>query len=86
MSTKLKVFSVKDSKANAHITPFFLPTTEMAIRVFSDCAKDTSHDFGKHPEDYTLFEQGSFDVMSGTFQLLDTANPIGKAVDFIIKE
>jgi len=57
---KHKIFTVFDSKAKAYLTPFFLHEEGMAIRVFSDCINDATHMFGKHPEDYTLFMQGSW--------------------------
>lgn len=60
-----KIFSVFDEKAKAFLPPFFLPEKAMAVRVFSDCANDVNHQFGKHPEDYTLFELGNFDGSSG---------------------
>ena len=57
---KQKIFTIYDSKADAYLTPFFLHKERMAIRVFSDCINDAEHMFGKHPEDYTLFQIGSW--------------------------
>lgn len=54
------IFSVYDSKAEAYLPPFFLHTTGMAQRIFSDCANDPEHPWGKNPADYTLFKLGSF--------------------------
>ena len=66
---ELNVYSVYDVKADAYITPFFLPTDAMAIRAFTDCVSDPGHRFGAHPEDYTLYKIGVFDISSG--QILD---------------
>lgn len=62
---RFKSFSVYDDKAKAYLPPFFLPEVAQAIRTFGDCATDEKHEFGKHPEDYTLFQVGEFDTNSG---------------------
>lgn len=60
-----KVFCVYDDKAKAYLPPFFLPEVSQAIRAFGDAAQDSTHDFCKHPEDYTLFQLGTFNSSSG---------------------
>lgn len=61
----INVFTVHDSKAQAYLPPFNLPTKEMAVRTFSDTVNDSKHPFGKHPADYTLFHIGTFDDDTG---------------------
>jgi len=75
---KLKMFSVFDSKAKAYLPPFLLPETVMAVRAFGDCVMDSGHAFGKHPEDYTLFQVGSFDQNSGMVERLDVLPVIAR--------
>jgi len=60
-----KIFCVWDDKAKAYLPPFFLPEVGMAVRVFGDCINDATHNFGRHPEDYTLFRLGTFDQSKG---------------------
>ena len=79
---KLNVYTVHDIKAEAYITPFFLPTDAVAERTFTDCANDRNHQFGKNPADYTLFKVGEFDTQTGVFSIYETPTPIGKALDF----
>jgi len=55
-----RIFTIYDSKAKAYLVPFFLHEDGMAVRVFADCVNDPGHQFGKHPEDYTLFQIGSW--------------------------
>jgi len=76
------IFTIYDSKAHAYLTPFFLHNQDMAIRIFADCINDQSHQFGKHPEDYTLFHIGSWSDEKAKFL---TTNPIslGTGVEFI---
>ncbi len=66
---KLKIFTVYDTKALAYLPPFFLPNELMAKRVFGDMADDINHQFGKHPEDYSLYEMGDFDDGKAKFEI-----------------
>ncbi len=61
------MFSIFDEKALAYLPPFILPTVEMAVRTFGDCVNSDDHQFGAHPQDYTLFQIGSFDDSIGQF-------------------
>lgn len=54
------IFTIYDQKAAAYIPPFFMHTSGMAARIFTDMVNDEQHQFSKHPEDYTLFKLGSF--------------------------
>lgn len=69
---KQKIFVVYDDKAKAYLPPFFLPEIGMATRAFGDCVNDATHNFGRHPEDYTLFMAGTFDDSSGAFDIEGT--------------
>lgn len=64
----LECFAVWDSKAMAYLPPFFMPNAAMALRVFTDCVNDPAHQWGRHPEDYTLFFVGRFDTLLGSFK------------------
>jgi hypothetical protein len=79
----LRIFSVYDSKAEAYLPPFFMPNKGQAIRVFADAAKDPNHQFGKHPEDYTLFDLGQFSDSDASWSHPETPHPLGKAIEFI---
>jgi len=61
------IFTIYDSKAKAYLTPFFIHEDGMALRVFADCINDTTHQFGKHPEDYILFNIGSWEDEKAKF-------------------
>lgn len=61
----MEIFSVYDSKAEAFLTPFFAPTSGVAVRMFESAANDRSHDMHKYGGDYTLFKIGTFDPTSG---------------------
>jgi len=79
----MNIYTIYDIKANAYLTPFFLPTDGMATRTFADCANDPQHQFGKHPEDYILWKIGNYDDAIGIITPLETHEALGKAVEYL---
>ena len=78
-----KMFSVFDSGAAAYLPPFILPRDEMAVRTFADCCKAPDHQFGKFPQDYTLFRLGTFDDETAEFvREPNGPHPLGNGVIF----
>ena len=82
----LKMYSVFDSKADAFLPPFFLHNNGLALRTFGDACNMKDHQFGKHPEDYTLFELGVFEDDSGSFEIYKTPKSLGLGVEFVVRE
>lgn len=78
----LKVFSVYDSKIEAFMQPFFLRTRGEAIRAFTELCSDATSNPGKYPADFTLFELGTFEELSGKFVMHTTPTSLGLALDF----
>lgn len=72
----LNCFSVFDKKAEAFLTPFFLPTQGVAERSFQQCIEDQNHQFSLNPEDYILYHHGEFNIHTGVFVPLDHPEPI----------
>lgn len=58
------IFSVFDSAAQGFLQPFFFSMPGQAIRAFSDAINNPTHEFAKHPQDYTLFQIGSYDSLT----------------------
>jgi len=77
-----KIFAIYDEKAKAYLPPFFLPESGMAIRSFKDCINSNDHQFGKNPEDYTLFTLGHYNDASAS---IDPHAPktLGNGITFI---
>lgn len=69
----LKVFAVRDLKAEAFLQPFFSNSVGNALRAFDDAVNDKNCPFNKHPGDYSLFEIGTYDDSSA---LLDSVVPV----------
>lgn len=79
----LKVFTVFDSKVGAYGNPIFLRSKGEALRVFEHTVNTPDHQFAKNPEDFTLFELGSFDEEKAKFVLNSTPISIGLAIEFV---
>ncbi len=82
---KHKMYVIYDSKAKAYMQPWFLTTTPMAQRLFTDCVNDKDHNFGRHPEDYTLFTIGNFDDNNAKIEW-KSPEALGNGVQYIVTE
>ena len=74
-----KIFTVYDVAAEAYLPPFMLHQQGMAIREFQNMCNDQQHRFGANPEDYILFELGTFDDETAEYEThepLSVANGI----------
>ncbi len=80
---ELMIFSVRDSKAEAFITPFFAPTIAVASRMFETACNDQATEMFKHSDDYTLYHVGLFDQNSGSGVMLESPVALGLATTFI---
>lgn len=61
-----QVFSIRDSKADAWLQPFFSPNQATAMRSMREHLSDPSQHLAKHAEDFNLFVVGSYDDGDGT--------------------
>lgn len=77
------IVSVKDTAAQAFGRPVFVPSVGVAIRSFSDEVnrKDSTEDVAKHPDDFELYELGSFDDGEGVITVLPQPRLIARAKD-----
>lgn len=78
------IYSVYDSKARTFSNPFVSMRQEMAIRDFTQAARDPQSQISNFPEDYTLFEMGEFDDEIGTFNT--HSQPINLGMASLYKE
>jgi hypothetical protein len=79
----LKVYTVYDSKAEAFLQPFFSQSKGVAIRSFQEAVRDEKSNISKYPEDFTLFELGEYDDANSKFNLHNTPQSLGVAVEFL---
>lgn len=79
----LKICCVHDAKAEAWMNPQYFQAAGQAVRSFQDAANDESTGVGAHPEDYTLFELGTFDPGTGHIEVLPAPIPLASAVNLV---
>lgn len=79
----LKVFAVRDVKADAYGNLICVPTVGLATRAFSDACADARSPMAQYPADYSLYELGSFDPASGTIAGLPTPKYVCSAHEII---
>lgn len=67
---KLFVFCVRDRASDVFGRPMFMVSTGAAVRSFSDEVNraDKDNSLYNHPEDFDLYELGSYDDFSGLFE------------------
>jgi hypothetical protein len=82
------VVSVKDRAIDAYGRPFVVPTTGAAVRSFTDEVNRKESEMNGHPEDYDLYEMGTFCDQTGTFLPPDGGVPrvLTRAQDVVISE
>lgn len=78
----MKVFSARDMKAEAFLQPFFMPTQGSAIRAFGDACEKQDSPFFQHPNDYVLYEIGSYDDSDAMLVALNPVKMLVSAADF----
>lgn len=79
----LKVFAVRDTKAQAFLQPFYSPSVGSALRAFTDAVNDPQCPFNKHPEDYLLYEIGSYDDSNAALIPLEVVHLQVAATDLV---
>ncbi len=74
--------SVYDEKAECFGHPFFTSAIGIATRMLSEWATNDNSIVGKHPEDFTLYQVGTWDDHSAKMESLPTPKFIVKANEF----
>lgn len=76
----LRVYSIRDAKAEVFNQPWFAKTHGEAERNFMQLARDEKSMVGQFPEDYDLYFIGTYCEQTGVIESLDTPQHILKAV------
>lgn len=79
----LKIYSIRDAKAEVFNTPFFQKTHGEAERNFRTICNDDKSTVNKYPDDYDLYYLGDYDDNSGKLSPLDTPQHIIKAIQCV---
>lgn len=64
----MKIYSVRDKRANTYGQPMAMPTDAHAVRSFTQEVnrKDDSNMLNQYPEDFAIYYIGYFDTDNGT--------------------
>jgi len=79
---KYLAFAMYDSVARVYTPPFYMATSNVAIRAFALTANLPDSKVGLHPSDFTLYELGVFDDESGIFTAHDPHINHGLAANY----
>jgi len=74
----LQAYSIYDLKSLQYHAPFFTHTDGAAIRMVADLANDLNTTVGRHPQDYVLYNVGTYSDENGT---LEPTRPLRHVID-----
>lgn len=83
---KLRMVAIHDSKSESFGRPLFVRAYGEAERSFREVINDGQSDYAKHPADFTLFEIGEFDDVSGVVTPLPAPRSLGNGVTFQVTD
>lgn len=77
------VVVIKDTAIKGFMKPFFVPQTPAAVRALRDEVNNpqSQGDMFKHPDDFELYELGTFNDESCRFELFDDPKMVCRAKD-----
>lgn len=81
----LNLFAIRDEALKAFNYPFVNPTVDSARRAFGAAVmkQDDNNQFRASPQDFSLFQMGTYDDESGRFENLAVPVRIATASDYI---
>lgn len=82
----MKVYSVKDQKAQFFMNPFIQRNRGEAIRGFTQASSDPKTLFSQSPEDFDLFELGEWDETLGKISLHSSPEHVINAKDCNVEQ
>lgn len=60
-----QMVAIFDIKCGAYARPVAVPADGAAIRMVQDAVNDSTTEYSKHPEDYSLWNVGTYDDSTG---------------------
>lgn len=84
MRDSQKIFVLKDAKSGSYGAPILSVSRGTIIRDLQDELKRGQAVFARHPQDFTLFEVGEYDVENGIITQYDAKECVGLMSDFVI--
>lgn len=82
---KIKVYTVKDQKAEAYLQPFTTSTDGLAIRTMQT-TMEQENNLSKYPEDFSLWKIGQFNELTGVIEPIRPIECLGQLSDLSTKK
>jgi len=79
---ELKAFSIYDAKTKVFSLPQYQVTLGSILRSFGDLVNDGQSMVSKHPEDYQLYEVGTWDDSNASFTPKSPLNLVATATEY----
>lgn len=76
-----KLYLLYDVKSETYTAPTVHPARGHAIRSFGDGVNSGQGVLSDHPEDFTLFEIGDFDPLTGEINLYEAKEAVANGID-----
>lgn len=83
--SELRLFSIYDAEAKAYLRPFWSDYKANAMRSFRGLINqkdDRDNMVANHPDQFTLFELGVFDVRTGVFTSHPIPQTLGNGLEY----
>jgi len=82
----LRVYSIRDAKAEVYNQPWFAKTHGEAERNFTQLTRDQKSQVSQFPEDYDLYYLGTYDDQTGMVESLGTPQHMIKAIAVVNRD
>lgn len=82
---EMKIFAVKDQKGDMFNQPFQQRTVGEAERMMSRLIEDPQSMVGKFPEDFDLYELGSYNTLNGVIKPHDSPRHVAPLTSYVRK-
>lgn len=80
------MYLVYDSKSESYSMPLFHLAVGDAQRAFTRAANSQESAIGLNPEDFSLFEVGSYDERDGKFEIYEVPRHVANAHELVTSE
>lgn len=79
----LKMFAVRDKKVGIFMKPFFDVHTGQALRSWEEACSAKESPFNKFPLDFSFFQLGEFDDLTGSLNILESPLELSSAAEVL---
>lgn len=79
----LKVYSIRDNKSEFYANPFYARSNGEAMRIFENACTASDSPLSAYPQDFALYELGTFNDETAKLTVLDTPNHLYNGIDAV---